>query len=135
MKRVLACVILCLTMFALTACGGGDVDEVGVLEVESELYTSAEIADGINVTLEYFKKNFDGCKLRELQYIGDEKNNDYLDFATRNGADEVLVFTSTFDVDESGGDGSLNPNDTYKNWKWILVRRSGGEWEHVDHGY
>lgn len=135
MKRVLACVILCLTLFALTACGGGDVDEVGVLEVESELYTSAEIADGINVTLEYFKKNFDGCKLRELQYIGDEKNNDYLDFATRNGADEVLVFTSTFDVDESGGDGSLNPNDTYKNWKWILVRRSGGEWEHVDHGY
>ena len=85
--------------------------------------------------LDYFKENFDGCKLRELQYIGDEKNNDYLDFATRNGAEEVLVFTSTFDVDESGGDGSLNPNDTYKNWKWILVRRSGGEWEHVDHGY
>lgn len=135
MKRVLACVILCLTLFALTACGGGDVGEVGILEVESELYTSAEIADGINVTLEYFKKNFDGCKLRELQYIGDEKNNDYLDFATRNGADEVLVFTSTFDVDESGGDGSLNPNDTYRNWKWILVRTNGGEWEHVDHGY
>ena len=135
MKRVLACVILCLTLFALTACGGGDVGEVGILAVESELYTSAEIADGINVTLEYFKKNFDGCKLRELQYIGDEKNNDYLDFATRNGADEVLVFTSTFDVDESGGDGSLNPNDTYRNWKWILVRTNGGEWEHVDHGY
>lgn len=135
MKRVLACVILCLMLLGLTACGGGDVGEVGILEVESELYTSAEIADGINVTLEYFKKNFDGCKLRELQYIGDEKNNDYLDFAARNGADEVLVFTSTFDVDESGGDGSLNPNDTYKNWKWILVRRSGGEWEHVDHGY
>ena len=70
-----------------------------------------------------------------MQYIGDEKNNDYLDFATRNGADEVLVFTSTFDVDESGGDGSLNPNDTYRNWKWILVRTNGGEWEHVDHGY
>ena len=135
MKRVLACILLCLMLFALTACGGGDVDEVGVLEVESELYTSAEIADGINVTLEYFKKNFDGCKLRELQYIGDEKNNDYLDFATRNGAEEVLVFTSTFDVDESGGDGSLNPNDTYRNWKWILVRTNGGEWEHVDHGY
>lgn len=135
MKRVVSLLLLCLSLFALTACGGGDVDEVGVLEVESELYTSAEIADGINVTLEYFKKNFDGCKLRELQYIGDEENNDYLDFAARNDADEVLVFTSTFDVDERGGDGSLNPNDTYKNWKWILVRHNGGDWEHVDHGY
>lgn len=135
MKRVVSLLLLCLSLFALTACGGGDVDEVGVLEVESELYTSAEIADGINVTLEYFKKNFDGCKLRELQYIGDEENNDYLDFAARNDADEVLVFTSTFDVDSSGGDGSLNPNDTYKNWKWILVRHNGGDWEHVDHGY
>ena len=135
MKQVVSLLLLCLSLFALTACGGGDVDEVGVLEVESELYTSAEIADGINVTLEYFKKNFDGCKLRELQYIGDEENNDYLDFAARNDADEVLVFTSTFDVDERGGDGSLNPNDTYKNWKWILVRHNGGDWEHVDHGY
>lgn len=135
MKQVVSLLLLCLSLFALTACGGGDVDEVGVLEVESELYTSAEIADGINVTLEYFKKNFDGCKLRELQYIGDEENNDYLDFAARNNADEVLVFTSTFDVDSSGGDGSLNPNDTYQNWKWILVRHNGGDWEHVDHGY
>ena len=135
MKKLLTGLLLCIAIFSCTACGGGDIDEVGILEVESEIYTAAEIGDGINVTLEYFKKNFDGCTLRELQYIGDEKNNDYLDFATRNGAEEVLVLTSTFDVDESGGDGSLNPNDTYKNWKWILVRRSGGEWEHVDHGY
>lgn len=134
MKRVLACAALCLTLFALTACGG-DVGEVGILEVDSEIYTSADLESGVNAVLDYFKKNFDGCKLRELQYIGDEENGDYLDFATRNGADEVLVFTSTFDVDESGGDGSLNPNDTYRNWKWILVRKSGGEWEHVDHGY
>lgn len=134
MKRVLAYAALCLTLFALTACGG-DVGEVGILEVDSEIYTSADLESGVNAVLDYFKKNFDGCKLRELQYIGDEENGDYLDFATRNGADEVLVFTSTFDVDESGGDGSLNPNDTYRNWKWILVRKSGGEWEHVDHGY
>ena len=134
MKKLLTGLLLCIAILSCTACGG-DIDEVGILEVESEIYTAAEIGDGIDVTLEYFKKNFDGCKLRELQYIGDEKNNDYLDFATRNGADEVLVFTSTFDVDESGGDGSLNPNDTYRNWKWILVRTNGGEWEHVDHGY
>ena len=134
MKRVLACILLCLTLFALTACGG-DVGEVGILAVDSEIYTSAELESGVNTVLDYFKENFDGCKLRELQYIGDEENNDYLDFATRNGADEVLVFTSTFDVDERGGDGSLNPNTSYMGWLWILARTNGGEWEHVDHGY
>ena len=135
MKRVLACVILCLTLFALTACGGGDVGVISMGDMSSEVYTPSEINSGINTVLDYFRKEFKGCSLKELAYIGDEKNNDYLDFATRNGADEVLVFTSTFDVDESGGDGSLNPNDTYRNWKWILVRTNGDEWEHVDHGY
>ena len=135
MKKLLCLLLLCAVLLSCTACGGGDVDEVGVLEVESSLYTSAEIGDGVNTVLDYFQKNFDGCTLRELQYIGDEKNTDYLDFATRNGCDEVMVFTSTFDVDESGGDGSLNPNDTYKNWKWILGRTPDGKWEHIDHGY
>ena len=55
--------------------------------------------------------------------------------ADRNNADEVIVFISSFDVDSSGGDGSLNPNSTYNDWKWILVRTNGGQWQHVDHGY
>ena len=37
------------------------------------------------------------------------------------------VVTENFTVDESGGDGSLNPNSTYEDWNWILVR-SGGSW-------
>ena len=135
MKRVLACILLCLMLLMLTACGGGDVGVISMGDMSSEVYTPSEINSGIGTVLDYFRKEFKGCSLKELAYIGDEKNNDYLDFATRNGADEVLVFTSTFDVDESGGDGSLNPNDTYRNWKWILVRTEDGKWEHVDHGY
>ena len=135
MKKLLTGLLLCIAIFSCTVCGGGDVREVGIREVESEIYTFAEIGDGIDEVLDYFKKSFDGCTLRELQYIGDEENLSYRDFALRNGYDDVLVLTSTFDVDESGGDGSLNPNDTYKNWKWILVRGSDGQWKHLDHGY
>ena len=40
------------------------------------------------------------------------------------GGDEAIVLTSTFDVDGSGGDGSLNPNSTYKDWIWLLVRNN-----------
>lgn len=135
MKRVLACILLCLMLFALTACGGGDVGEVGILEVDSEIYTSAELESGVNTVLDYFQKEFDGCKLSDLEYVGDERNRDFISYAERVGADEVLVFRSNFDVDERGGDGSLNPNTSYMGWLWILARTNGGEWEHVDHGY
>lgn len=135
MKRVLACALLCFALFALTACGGGDVGEVGILEVDSEIYTSAELEKGVNTVLDYFQKEFDGCKLSDLEYVGDERNRDFIGYAERVGADEVLVFRSNFDVDERGGDGSLNPNTSYMGWLWILARTNGGEWEHVDHGY
>ena len=135
MKRVLACILLCLMLLTLTACGGGDVGEVGILEVDSEIYTSAELESGVNTVLDYFQKEFDGCKLSDLEYVGDERNRDFISYAERVGADEVLVFRSNFDVDERGGDGSLNPNTSYMGWLWILARTNGGEWEHVDHGY
>lgn len=57
------------------------------------------------------------------------------DWADRNDADEVMVLLSSFDVDSSGGDGSLNPNSTYDKWMWILVRTKDGQWKYVDHGY
>ena len=46
-----------------------------------------------------------------------------------------MVLLSTFDVDSSGGDGSLIPNGTYENWQWVLGRNAGGEWEHRTRGY
>ena len=36
------------------------------------------------------------------------------------------MLLSSFHVDESGGDGSLNANYTYESWSWILVRANGG---------
>ncbi len=48
----------------------------------------------------------------------------------------VIVLLSEFDVDSSGGNGSLNPNSTYNNWMWIHIRDSSkGEWQVDDWGY
>lgn len=134
MKKQLLNILLLLCLFALTACGG-NTKNVAITDYNSEIYSSNEIEDAIDVTINYFKKEFSGCTLTEITYIGDEKNAGYYDFAERNNADDVIVLVSTFDVDSSGGDGSLNPNETYRNWKWILVRNNNGKWEHVDHGY
>lgn len=47
----------------------------------------------------------------------------------------VIVLVSSFIVDASGGDSSLNPNSTYNNWTWILVRNGTGIWQPATCGY
>ena len=126
------CALVC--MVSLAACGG-NVSNVEIKESTSEIYSDREINAAINEIMRYFKRNFDGCTLREITYAGDEKTLAHAEFAERQGAKDVIVLISKFDVDASGGDGSLNPNSTYTNWMWILVRDGLGGWKHVDHGY
>ena len=132
MKKLCALFVCMLCLLGLCACGG-DVSSVQVLQVPSEIYTQEEIDAAIRVIRRDFARNWSGCTLREIGYAGDEINR-------REGADEqegqqVLVLTSSFDVDASGGDGSLNPDSSYSGWMWILQRTPGGRWRHVDHGY
>ena len=134
MKRFIALVLAIICILVLVSCGG-NVKNVKITDYSSEIYSDAEIKSAIEVAIDYFKKNFEGCTLTEITYLGDEKNNDWQDFAERNNATDVIVLVSSFEVGASGGDGSLNPNSTYNNWKWILVKNNNGKWEHVDHGY
>ena len=134
MKKLIALVLALVCVIGLVACGG-NVKNVKITDYSSEIYSDAEIKNAIDVAINYFKKNFEGCTLTEITYLGDDKLDNWQEFAERNNADDVMVLVSSFNVGASGGDGSLNPNDTYTNWKWILVRTNGGKWEHVDHGY
>ena len=121
-------------IFSLSACGG-NVKNVNVVDVKSEIYTSDDIKSAIDTIKKEFDKNWKGCTLKEIYYAGDDISKDHQDWADRNVADEVMVLLSSFDVNSSGGDGSLNPDSTYDNWMWILVRSKDGQWKHVDHGY
>lgn len=134
MKRDVIISFLVIMTFCLFACGG-NVNNVQTREVESELYSQAEINEAIEEIKKDFKTNWKGCTLTEIYYAGDDISKGYQGWAERNNADEVIVLESSFDVDSSGGDGSLNPNSTYSKWKWILVRTNKGTWKHVDHGY
>ncbi len=134
MRKVLALVLALVCLLSLVACGG-NVENCKITECSSEIYSAAEIESAINVAMNYFKMTFEGCTLIEIGYIGDDKLDDYQEFAESNNADDVIVLVSTFKVDASGGDGSLNPNSTYTDYDWILVRTDGKKWKHVDHGY
>ena len=134
MKKFLAVVLVLVGMLGLVACGG-NTKNVKITDYSSEIYSDAEIDSAIDVAIDYFEKYFDGCTLTEITYLGDDELDDFQEFAERNNADDVIVLISDFEVDASGGDGSLEPNRTYTDWNWILVRTDGGQWEHVDHGY
>ena len=134
MKKIV-CIILCsLLVFSLSACGG-DISRVNTHNVNSEIYSQEDINAAIDTIKKEFMMNWGGCTLTEIYYAGDDSSKDHQDWADSNNADEVIVLLSSFDVDSSGGDGSLNPNSTYSDWSWILVRTNGGKWQHVDHGY
>lgn len=133
--RKVSIFLLCLVMIiSLSACGG-DIKNVNVVDVESEKFTSDDISSAIETIKKEFDRNWNGCALKEIYYAGDETSKDHQDWADRNDVNEVIVLLSSFEVDSSGGDGSLNPNSRYDGWKWILVRNTEGQWKHVDHGY
>lgn len=129
------CIILgILSALSLSACGG-NISDVSTQRIESELYSQDDINAAVDIIKKEFKSDWKGCSLTEIRYAGDEITKEYQKWSERNNADEVIVLLSSFDVGSSGGDGSLNPNSTYDEWKWILVRSNGGQWKHVDHGY
>ena len=121
-----------LMALCLCACVANTTENT---EFHSDLYTDREIHAAIDTAIDYFDAEFSGCTLTEITYAGDEQTKAHAEWASRNDADEAIVLISSFDVDASGGDGSLNPNSTYSNWMWILVRDHGGAWYHADHGY
>ena len=49
---------------------------------------------------------------------------------------ELIVVLLTFDTDEKGGDGEVNPNATYTNWQWHLEKtKDKKNWEIISWGY
>lgn len=134
MKKIAHITLCTLLVLCLSACGG-NIRGVKTHNVDSEMYSPDEINSAIDTIKKEFKRNWKGCTLTEIYYAGDDLSKTHQDWADRNNADEVIVLLSSFDVDSSGGDGSLNPNSTYDGWNWILVRTDNGQWQHVDHGY
>lgn len=134
MKKTIFAVFMLLAL-CMTGCGG-NVKNVNRVVGASAFYTEEEIGRAMDIAISYFKKNFTGCTMTEIRYdeaiIAREMEAD----AAQYGAEEAIVLLSDYETNEKGGDGSsMNPNRTYSNWKWILVRSGGGDWELKTWGY
>ena len=136
MIKIRILVFLLLLALLLTACGGDVSNVERVMVEESVCYSREEIHAAMDVVEAYFRKEFDGCKLKNLRYEEGEKYlGEQAQWARQYGEEEAIVFLSDFHVSKFGGDGSLNPNENYINWKWVLTRSDGGSWTLRTWGY
>ncbi len=133
MNRICNFLTLLLCVLLLTACGGGDVSETGRRIGRCEQYSEAQVSEAMDEVEKFFKAEFDGCKLLRLEYDEEKTQEEAREWSAQCGA-EAIVLISDFSVDSSGGDGSLNPGETYRNWKWILKKTTLG-WKLETWGY
>ena len=113
----------------------GDTKHVAAKIGESDLYTTGDIESAMAVVEKEFKRSFRNCTLTKLWYDERVCKLEQEDWTEQYQADEAIVLLSDFEVGKTGGDGSLDPGTSYKNWEWILVRNAGSEWELKTWGY
>ena len=141
MRKVIAfCSALVLLSFygcSPTTPTTGVIKDAKVEITESEIYSEEDINKAVDVIEKYFSENFEGCRLEKIAYAGDETTKREIQYQSKDSekTEEVIVLISDFYVYPKGGDGSLNTDYTYTDWKWILERTPNGNWEHIDHGY
>ena len=130
MKRLICITALLLVSLLLSACGGKLSEGMQVEITEGDTYYSNEdIQAAVDTVEKEFKKDFPGCTMTSLRYTAISGKDSNTEWATQYNAEEAMVLYSDFDVDSSGGDGSLGPNSTYTDWSWVLVRENGGAWK------
>lgn len=134
-------VVIVFVIVISTTKQGGITDNVVVNIGESSKFTEEEINKAVDCIINDF--NFSGCTLTKIWY-DEEKSNSavegYLQYGNGsvNGVnpENVIILLSNFDVDDSGDDLTLNPNSTYTNYNWVLIRASKrSKWRIDDCGY
>ena len=117
MKRLLWVWLMLLLLLSLSACGGKLADGMQVEIAEgSSGYSTEDIQAVVDVVEKKFKRDFSGCTMTALRYAPHSGKEGNEAWAEQYDAEEAMVLYSDFDVDSSGGDGSLNPNSTYTDW-------------------
>lgn len=143
MKKLLVLICLLIVMLSLSSCkAAGKTDGASVNLGKSSKFSEKEIKAAAKCVEKKFK-DFSGCALTKLWY-DEKKSNEFTKGYLSNGkglvngvkAENVIVLLSDFNVGSSGADYGFNPNSTYSNWNWILIRDSKtGDWRADDWGY
>ena len=102
---------------------------------DNPIYSEQDINEAIDVVVSYFKKNYDGCQLKSIEYDEPDSVEAFDKIAKEYNASEAIILTSTFSTNSKGGDGNLKPNEIYRDWQWILTKSGNEEWTIQKQGY
>ena len=134
-NRIGALAFLLVLVLTFAACGKTANGGYSVVVPSDAHYSEQDIRAAMRVAVRHFEKEFDGCKLLSICYDEAKVKDAEPEWAAQYDADEAIVLLSSFHVDGSGGDGSLNANSDYTDWQWVLVRSGGGNWQLKTWGY
>lgn len=117
------------------------LSEITIEAGKSLKFSEEEVTEAINLVKTEF--HFPSANLTKLIY--DEETSERLikgymenGKGSVNGVDpkNVIILLSEFHVDGSGKNPVLNPNSTYTDYQWILIRQSeNSDWIIDDQGY
>lgn len=138
-------ILLCMIMVCslLSACKSDkNSDNIEVEYGDSEQFSDTEMESAIDAIIEKFN-DFEGCELIKIWYDENKSNLEVERYHTSgngliNGVkkENVIIFYSDFKVDSTGRNPVLNPDSTYTDWMWILIREDKTkEWVVDDWGY
>lgn len=131
MKKIIAIVLLLAALFSLAACG----DAVSIGAFSSVYFNSDDYDAAVQEVMTAFKE-YEGCTLKEIGYAGDEAVK--AEAESRGLAPEqIIVLKSTFTTDDKDHGLVFEPNQTYKDYLWILTRSTSDDpfWTVADRGY
>ena len=135
MKRIVTFLLVILLTLSLAGCGRGSTRGLQTKIGSSDVYTQEDIESAMGIVTEFFRKEFEGCTLKTLEYSEELTRDDAEEWAQQYDAQQAIVLISSFYVAPNGGDGSLSTDSTYENWQWILVRNPGEDWTLKTWGY
>ena len=142
MKKIIVSLFAILLAFSLVACNQKSTNEELITDIgDSTKFTEEEISNAIKIVKDNF--NFPASTLTKIWYNEEESNRlseAYLESGrgsiNETQPENVIVLLSNFDVDDSGDNPVLNPDSTYENYQWILIRdNEDSEWMVDDQGY
>ena len=133
MKRVLSIVLLLALL--LTGCGSKGNVSGAVMDIgPSQMFGGGEIKAAMNVVVDVFDDEMEGCTLQELSYREELNQKQGAEWARQYHADEAIVIGSVFHVHEEDGPVTLEPGSTH-TWTWVLTRNEGEGWTLQTWGY
>ncbi|MGG5461121.1 DUF4829 domain-containing protein [Clostridium sp. B9] len=140
--KLILSMCLILILLPLVSCEINEESKnVGIDIGQSTKFTKEEIEKAINEIIYNF--DFPECTLTNVSY-DEEKSNQIIESYLSNGSgkvngaisENVIVLLSSFNVDGSGDNPVLEPNTTYTDYTWTLIRaKKSSDWKIDEQGY